>query len=236
MTEGEGPMDGSSKMISIEEARLERLINAISLASMGEIDLAMKQLVIVEQDTFGFVEGTMCAFLDELATTVREKDAALAALAESKREVDEQLQTIGQQQSAIRDLSVPIIDVWDGILTIPLIGILDAARAAEMTQRLLLRIVDSDVQWVLLDLTGVAIVDTSAAEHLMKLARAVRLLGASCILTGISGQVAQTLIALGISLEELSPMRSLREGLRHCLRLRAAAAATQARDAAPAAG
>jgi rsbT co-antagonist protein RsbR len=226
-------MSRSPKMISIDEERLERLISAIALASTGEIALALDQINPSEQDTLGVVEGAMNAFLSELATTTRQKEEALAALADSKREIEEKLATIEQQQASLRELSVPIIDVWDGILTVPLIGMLDSARGAEVTERLLLRVADSDIDWVLLDLTGIAVVDTRAAEHLMKLAQAVRLLGARCILTGIGGQVAQTLILLGISFEGLSPMRSLREALRFCLRQRAVALAKPVLGDAP---
>ena len=87
-------MSRSPKMISIDEERLERLISAIALASTGEIALALDQINPSEQDTLGVVEGAMNAFLSELAATTRQKEEALAALADSKREIEEKLEDL----------------------------------------------------------------------------------------------------------------------------------------------
>ncbi|AUX24504.1 hypothetical protein SOCEGT47_050420 [Sorangium cellulosum] len=219
--------------VSLDELRMQRVIDAIALASAGEIELALKHLESVEQDTFGVIEEALRVFLSELSEAKQKSAQALDELAASKRELETQLRTIQRQEVAIRELSVPIIDVWQGILTLPLVGLLDSMRAVEVTERLLARVADdSDVEWVILDLTGVTVVDTMTAQHLVKLAQAVRLLGASCIVTGLGGHVAETLVTIGVSLDELHPMRSLREGLRFCLSRRKATglAPTTARD------
>ncbi|WP_437964613.1 STAS domain-containing protein [Sorangium sp. So ce260] len=216
-------------MISFEERRMQRVIDAVALASTGEIELALKQLVAVEQDAFGVVEEALRVFLSELSATTQENAQALTALADSKRELESQLETIQRQECAIRELSVPIIDIWHGILTLPLVGLFDSVRAVEVTERLLARVADdSDVEWVILDLTGVTVIDSMTALHLVKLAQAVQLLGARCVLTGLGGHVAETLVTLGVSFDELNPMRSLREGLRFCLAQRRASGAAAA--------
>ncbi|WP_437670375.1 STAS domain-containing protein [Sorangium sp. So ce131] len=205
-------------MVSVDELRMQRVISAVALASTGDIDLALRQLETAEQDAFGKLEVALRVFLSQLSATLHQNARALDALAASKGELEGQLRTIQRQELAIRELSVPIIDIWQGILTLPLVGLLDSMRAVEVTERLLARVAeDSDVAWVILDLTGVRVVDTMTAQHLVKLGQAVRLLGARCIITGLGGHVAETLVALGISFEELTPMRSLREGLKVCL-------------------
>ncbi|WP_437332387.1 STAS domain-containing protein [Sorangium sp. So ce394] len=216
-------------MISFEERRMQRVIDAVALASTGEVELALKQLGAVEQDAFGVVEEALRVFLSELSATAEQNAQALAALAASKRELESQLETIQRQEYAIRELSVPIIDIWHGILTLPLVGLIDSVRAVEVTDRLLARVADdSDVEWVILDLTGVTVIDSMTAQHLVKLAQAVQLLGARCVLTGLGGHVAETLVTIGVSFDELNPMRSLREGLRFCLAQRRAGGAALA--------
>jgi rsbT co-antagonist protein RsbR len=211
-------MQEPENMISIEERRMQRVIDAVALASTGEVELALKQLEAVEHDTFGMIEEALRVFLAELSATMQQKTQALVALAASKRELEHQLDTIQRQECAIRELSVPIIDIWRGILTLPLVGLFDSVRAVEVTERLLVRVADdSDVEWVILDLTGVTVIDSMTAQHLVKLAQAVQLLGARCVLTGLGGHVAETLVAIGVTLDELNPMRSLREGLKFCL-------------------
>ncbi|MGK3960645.1 STAS domain-containing protein [Sorangium sp. So ce118] len=211
-------MQESENVVSFEERRMQRVINAVALASTGEIELALQHLENVDEDAFGMVEEALRIFLSELSATTQQNTQALGALAASKRELESQLETIQRQERAIRELSVPIIDIWHGILTLPLVGLFDSVRAVEVTERLLARVADdSDVEWVILDLTGVTVVDTMTAQHLIKLAQAVQLLGARCILTGLGGHVAGTLVTIGVSLDELSPMRSLREGLSFCL-------------------
>src|SRR5262249_10910052 len=125
-------------------------------------------------------------------------------------------QTIQDQERTIRALSTPIIDVWDRILTLPVIGEVDARRSAEMTNRILRRIVTSNAACVIIDVTGVETIDTPTAEHLVKMVRAMRLLGTYCVVTGVSGEVARTLVQSSIELGDVRTLRSLKEGLREC--------------------
>jgi rsbT co-antagonist protein RsbR len=121
--------------------------------------------------------------------------------------------TIKAQQDAMLALSTPVVEVWQGILALPLVGTIDTGRARQITQGLLRRIRDTQARIVILDITGVPLVDTKIANHLMKTIRAARLLGARGILVGISPEIADTLVSLDIGLEGIETYFSLRQGL-----------------------
>ena len=134
-----------------------------------------------------------------------------------KRALEAKLGTIETQAAAIRELSTPIMDIWDDILLLPVVGVLDTRRSADVMNNLLQAIVQKQSKHVILDVTGVEIVDTRTADYLIKVVRASLLLGTRCVLTGLSPAVAQTLVEIGADLSEVTTLRSLREGLRHCL-------------------
>ena len=117
----------------------------------------------------------------------------------------------------IRRLSTPVIDVWHEIQILPLIGVIDSSRAQQMTEQLLERIVEQQARVVIIDITGVPTVDTAVADHLLKTTRAASLVGARAILVGISPQVAQTLVRLGVSLGDVETYADLRSGLERAL-------------------
>jgi len=119
---------------------------------------------------------------------------------------------------AIRRLSTPVIQVWDEIQVLPLVGVIDSTRAKQMTEQLLERIVEEQARVVIIDITGVPTVDTAVADHLLKTAKAAGLVGARAILVGISPQVAQTLVRLGVSLGDVETYSDMRSGLEHALR------------------
>jgi rsbT co-antagonist protein RsbR len=172
------------------------------------------------EDRFGALEESLLVLLRELKQTREEHDKAMSDLEASRRDLEEQLGTIERQRIAIRELSVPIIDVWDDVLTLPLVGAIDSARAAEMTEKLLQRIADRGTEYVIIDLTGVDVVDTMTAAHLVRLTHAAKLLGARCVLTGLRPEVARTLVDIGVHLGGLTTLRTLKDGLRACLALR----------------
>jgi rsbT co-antagonist protein RsbR len=119
----------------------------------------------------------------------------------------------------IRRLSTPVIQVWDEIQVLPLIGVIDSTRAKQMTEQLLERIVEEQARVVIIDITGVPTVDSAVADHLLRTAKAAGLVGARAILVGISPQVAQTLVRLGVSLGDVETYSDMRSGLEHALRL-----------------
>ncbi|WP_437794993.1 STAS domain-containing protein [Sorangium sp. So ce693] len=142
-------------------------------------------------------------------------------ISESRRTEEElraQLQQIEAQQKVIRDLSTPIIEVWDGVLTLPMVGTVDSMRTADVMDSLLSKIVEKQARFAILDLTGVEVVDTKVASHLIELVTAIRLLGADGIVAGIKPNVAQTMVALGLDLSQLNTQRNLRAALQHAIR------------------
>lgn len=135
----------------------------------------------------------------------------------SEREKNELLE---RMQTAIQELSTPILEVWDDVLALPVIGIVDSKRSAEMTEQVLEEVVRKQARFVIIDITGVELVDTATADRFIKLVTAVEYVGACCLLTGTRSAVAQTLAALGVDLGSLITLRTLKDGLRECLRLK----------------
>ena len=120
---------------------------------------------------------------------------------------------IKQQQQELLELSTPVTKLWDGILMLPLIGTLDSARTQLVMENLLQKIVDTSSTVAIIDITGIPMVDTLVAQHLIKTINAARLMGAECILSGIRPQIAQTIIHLGISLTEVVTKATLADAV-----------------------
>ena len=112
-------------------------------------------------------------------------------------------QIIVRQQQELLELSTPVVKLWNGILALPLIGTLDSARTQVVMENILQKIVDTGAIIAIIDITGVPTVDTLVAQHLMKTIAAARLMGADCIISGIRPQIAQTIVHLGVNLEDV---------------------------------
>jgi rsbT co-antagonist protein RsbR len=134
-----------------------------------------------------------------------------------ERELRAKLEVIEKQQEMIRELSTPIIEVWDGVLTLPIVRLVDSTRTAELMQNLLEAIARTRAHFAVLDLTGVSVVDTGTASHLIGLIQAIRLLGAEGILTGIHPSIAGTFVGLGVDLSHVAVFATLRDALEHCI-------------------
>lgn len=133
--------------------------------------------------------------------------------------IDANLQTLGRHQAAIRELSTPVIRVHDHVLLLPLIGTIDSQRAQQVMEAVLTRVVEEQAQAIIIDIAGVPVVDTRVADHLLKTAAAVRLLGARTILTGISAQVARTIVQLGVDITGMHTLSRLADGIEFALNL-----------------
>jgi rsbT co-antagonist protein RsbR len=133
-------------------------------------------------------------------------------------ELQEKLAIINEQRSAIRALSAPIIQVWDRVIALPVVGTLDEERAEEITGRLLDAVAANASRYAILDLTGVETVDEGTAQHLVKIIRAIQLLGTKSIVTGIRPAMAQTLIALGAGFGGARTVSNLREAIKISMR------------------
>lgn len=124
---------------------------------------------------------------------------------------------IERQEAMIDNLGAPILQVWDDVLAVPLIGLLNNKRAALVTDALLSRVSDGQVRTAILDLTGVEVIDTSTAHHLGKMIRAVGLLGCECVISGMSPAVAQIVVSLDIDFTAFRIFRSLASALREVI-------------------
>ena len=224
MTEARAPRKSHDDMNDIGEERLtvvkrrvQRIIDVLSLVSLGEFEAEQAFIVAnEEQDEFAQLEETMNILTGELAEARRENEQYVSELKRSQEALQDKLDTIERQQMAIQDLSTPIIEIWDSILTLPVIGVVDSQRSMEMTERLLQQIVETRSRCVIIDITGVDVVDTMTADHFIKMMKAARLLGCYCVVTGVSPEIAQTLVRIGISLAGVKTLRSLKDGLKEC--------------------
>ena len=208
-----------------QSARFERLMEVVSLASVGEYAAALGHCGALQEDTFGMLEEGVKVFISELRAGHAAREQATEALERAQAEIDAKLALIEAQRREIRVLSTPVLDIWDDVLAVPLVGTLDHVRTVEITEKLLQRVVETRARWSLIDLTGVDEVDEATADHLVKLARAVTMVGGQCIVTGVSPQAAQTFVSLGQGLGDLRCLPNLKEGLRHCLATRGGARA-----------
>lgn len=151
---------------------------------------------------------------EELRADNRRLEAAVLA---RTGELEQKLRLIEDQRDAIKALSTPVLQVWHGILALPLIGQLDHERARVLQEALLQAVVETRAQHVLIDVTGVPVVDLEAAGYLRDTMRATQLLGSRCALVGISPAIAQMLVTLDLSFDSIPTFATLQDGLRHAM-------------------
>jgi rsbT co-antagonist protein RsbR len=125
---------------------------------------------------------------------------------------------IREQSEQLLELTTPVIKLWEGVLAVPLVGTLDSTRTQVVMEKLLEALVDTGSEHAIIDITGVLAVDTQVAQHLLKTVAAARLMGAECTISGIRPQIAQTIVALGIELGDITTKASLADALRHAFR------------------
>jgi rsbT co-antagonist protein RsbR len=118
-----------------------------------------------------------------------------------------------EQSRTIREISTPAIELWDRVLVLPVLGVIDSMRAQQMTDTMLNKIKETSSRVIILDIQGVAAVDTAVANHLIKITKATRLMGCQCIISGISPAVANTIVQLGIDMGDVKTNATLREAL-----------------------
>lgn len=121
---------------------------------------------------------------------------------------------ISQQSRALTDMSTPITAIWDGILMLPVVGIVDSRRAQDIMQRMLEQIAEKRAIVFILDISGVAVVDTAVANHLIRMTKAARLMGSYTIVSGLSPSVAQTIVELGIEVGDMKTTGNLQDALK----------------------
>ena len=163
---------------------------------------------------------------DPVGALYRGINETIVALTEEKsrreayqNELEEKLLTIARQQIAIRELSTPVIEIWAGVLCLPVVGLMDSTRSADMTEAMLRAVSEKKARCAIIDITGIDTMDTGTADHFMRMARAVSLLGAECYLTGVSATIAQTIVQMGVDLTGISTYRTLRDALKRYIQV-----------------
>lgn len=156
-------------------------------------------------------------------TALRDTQGNLKGFGKVTRDLTEKKQAEERLQQQGRDImemaTVPVVQVWEGILLVPLIGMLDSSRTQQLMERLLQRLTETGSPVAILDITGVPAIDTQTAQHLIETIKAVRYIGAEVVLTGVRPAIAQTLVHLGVDLSNTTTRASLAAGLRVALNL-----------------
>jgi rsbT co-antagonist protein RsbR len=138
-------------------------------------------------------------------------------LQEARERLSERERAFEDQSQLIQELSTPIMPIHEGVLVLPMVGAVDSRRATQVMESVLERIVEYQADVVILDITGVPIVDTNVANHLLQMARAVKLLGAQIVLVGIGAEIAQTIVQLGVDLGGVTTRSNLQSGIEYAL-------------------
>ena len=163
------------------------------------------------------LEGDAASLIPEMNYFTRLLDKLGLVMVENFIRSREEI--IRQQRAVMLELSTPVIKVWDKILTLPIIGTLDSRRAQMMMEALLQKVVETGSTIAILDITGVRTMDTLVANHLIKTVTAARLMGARCILTGVSPAIAQTMVQLGIDLTQITTRAQMSDGIKLALEM-----------------
>jgi len=164
-------------------------------------------------------------------STIKDESGQLMGFVKVARDLTERNdrdRLLQRQRDEILELSTPVIQIWDKILALPIIGTLDSLRAARLTESLLQRISEEEAEFVILDISGVPTIDTQVAQHLLKTVHGARLMGAESIISGVRPETAQAMVHLGIEIGTLRSRATLRDALQLALRLRRDRTAQQA--------
>jgi len=221
-------LDALIGMLQQSPALLEQTVTRMAQGQMRDgIERAdALELLDAQRDAIYRAIGQLSLSPGEILETTRALEdlthqSARAIIDTYHQDIIERLREASATQErlreAIQELSNPIIPLYNGVLVVPLVGRVDSARAQALTEALLEAIAREQAEMVLLDITGVAVVDTNVANHLMQTARAASLLGSQVVLVGISAEVAQTLVQLGLDLGRLVTLSNLQSGIEHAL-------------------
>lgn len=192
------------------QKRIEHIEDVLSSVAAGDLESRIQS--DVEDDLTG-VEEAINILIDDLTYELKQSKQMKESLEEQLLKIKEQQKTIVKQQEDLLELSSPVTKVWDNILILPVIGTLDSQRTQIMMENLLEKIVKTGCTYSILDITGVPTVDTQVANHLLKTVTSARLLGAECIISGISPAIAQTIVHLGIDLSSIKTKATLQDAM-----------------------
>ncbi|MCA1635922.1 MAG: response regulator [Acidobacteria bacterium] len=208
---------------------------ALEKVARGDFDLVLTDLRMEDMDGITLLHELQTRH-PQLITIVLTGYASIESSIDALRQgvydylvkpcvVDDLKQTVrralehGDQRLRITELSSPVVEIWDGVLLLPVVGRLDDARASQMSGALLEAVRAKSARAVIIDITGCTVVDSHTAAHLINTVRSARLLGAASIITGVGSRVASDLVKLGVELEDITTRRRLADGLRLALKL-----------------
>lgn len=164
------------------------------------------------------------------------RDGTLTGYVKVERDISEQIERerlVQRQRDEILELSTPVIQVWDRMLVLPIIGTLDSVRAARLTESLLQRIASDEAAIVILDISGVPAIDTAVAQHLFKTIQGARLMGAESIISGVRPETAQAMVHLGIDIGRIHSRSTLRDALQLAFRMLASRSSVESTGRPP---
>jgi rsbT co-antagonist protein RsbR len=193
------------------EAEFHSLTSA-DTATKADLTAALETLQkeMTERKQAEATSAELASALENLRKEVQQRERV-------EQELRAKLMIIRRQEEAIRAMSTPILQLWEGVLTMPVVGLMDSMRAAQMMETLLDAIAKTHVRVTILDLTGVDVIDTSAANHILRLVRGAGLMGTRCFISGISPGMANTIVGLGLDLSELLTFNTLEAALRFAI-------------------
>lgn len=194
-----------SKQILVRGGRVEDLVRYIQFMQRTLIDALGHNKNITVDDA-----RTMLLFLSSLFNEL--------ILAVFQAYLEEKERTVFAQEAELRETATPITEIWDGVLTLPIIGTLDSNRTVLVMEALLNRIAKEHASAVVIDLTGVKNIDSQVSHHLIQMVQAVQLMGSDAIITGIRPDIARALISLNIDLSNVTTRASLSDGLKEAFR------------------
>src|SRR6266540_3708021 len=221
------PMQDTAALLRELVAHLRQNQTQLREEWARRITRAQLLTAMTEEEIFAEATSVYDNYVEALETGTFE---ALQAYA---RNLSERI--IPQQQEAIGELSTPVLQVRERLLILPIIGVIDPQRARQLTEQLLRAIRTNRAKVVVIDITGVAAMDSNVANHLVQTVEASRLLGATVIVTGLSPEIAQTLVTIGVDLSEMATVGDLQGGIEEAERLLAdrAPPTTQMRELPP---
>jgi rsbT co-antagonist protein RsbR len=199
----------TSTAVDMRERVVDALI-ALSEVGFGDYSVSLK----VDFKRRDALSGIFASLNELIAAFGAEQEQSRAF----RQELEDKLTIVEKQRAAIRELSTPIIELWEGVLCLPVVGIMDTARSTEMTNSLLQAITTKKARFAIIDITGIEVMDTGTVDHFMRMAKSIKLLGAECALTGISPHIAQTVVQMGIEMDGIVTERSLRDALTRYVR------------------
>jgi rsbT co-antagonist protein RsbR len=195
----EATIDAMMTVLDVFRERLWRLLGQVFAGGDWDMDLVEQ----IER----WIHMMRSSLVGEYSHTLRE----------AQRQLAEREQALVAQSRLIQELSAPIVPLHQGILVLPLVGAVDSRRASQIMESALEQIVAYQADVLILDITGVPVVDTGVANYILQMARAVTLLGSRVVLVGIGAEIAQTIVQLGVELRDMTTLANLQAGIAYAL-------------------